>query len=206
MSTETMNAVALLSAPRSPERRKAARRLRKLKDPAACPALLDALQQEVQDPRTWETQYQLVMALGESGCAAALAYLDQLARQPFDATMVYTALGDAIVRLARRHEQDPAPVLTLMQTGNDMLIDGAFRAVAMLRLKLEAAAVDQIVDYAAARGPHDPLRFWVAAAAAGWHGPNVERFLTACASGPRDDVREAAEASLHKRYRSWHPL
>jgi hypothetical protein len=52
-----------LQSPHSPKRRSAAKKLRKLGDPVAGPALLEALKHELPDPRTWETQYQMIMAL-----------------------------------------------------------------------------------------------------------------------------------------------
>ncbi|MFC9288738.1 hypothetical protein ACFT0E_19100, partial [Streptomyces sp. NPDC057052] len=93
-------AVARLGHRLSPERRSAARRLRRLADPAAGPSLLEALRREVHDPRTWKTQYEMAMALGMCGHRPALGFLRELARRPHEATMVYAALGDAVVRLA----------------------------------------------------------------------------------------------------------
>lgn len=199
-------AISLLSDSRSPKRRAGAKQLRRLKDPSAGPALLSALQKEVQGPRAWEPLYHMIMALGECDYRPALQYLETLAQLPFTATSIYVALGDSIVRLGREHTDDPAPVLRLMQIENDMLTDGAFRAVAMLRLKLNEDAVRQIVSYVSRRPLNDPLRFWVAAASAGWDGPEVEAFLQACISGSRDDTRQAAAAALQKRYLKWNPL
>lgn len=187
-------------------RRAAAKRLRRLKDPAAGPALLDALRQELQDPRTWETQYQMIMALGESAYAPALPYLWELAGRHFEATMLYVALGDAIVRLGRGAEHDPAPVLALVRTSNAMLIDGAFRAVAMLRLTFDPQTTEAIINYAAGLAPDEGDRFWVAAAAAGWRGDSVDRFLADCAASPREDIRTAAVSAQQGKYRRWRPL
>ncbi|HEX8227948.1 MAG TPA: HEAT repeat domain-containing protein [Chloroflexia bacterium] len=205
-TTKVEEAVELLQHKASPRRRSGAKRLRKLKDPAACPQLLQALEKEVQDPRTWETQYQMIMALGECGCTDALSYLEQLARQSFEATMIYVALGDAIVRLGRAYKDDADPVLRLTATNNDMLVDGAFRAVAMLRLRLNEAAIYKIIKYVSQRSLNDPLRFWVAAAAAGWSGVEVAKFLDDCSRSPRNDVREAAIASQQQKYLKWDPL
>jgi HEAT repeat protein len=202
----TTEAIALLAAKTSAKRRAAAKRLRRLKDPAAGPALLATLQREVQDPRTWETQYQLIMALGESNYRPALPYLRELAQRPFEATMIYMALGDAIVRLVREFADDVTPALDLMRTGNPMLIDGAFRAVAMLRLRPQAEAIEQIVDYVAALPVGHYLRFWVAAAAPGWDHPKVAAFLQSCVDGDREDVRAAASAAQQKKYLTWRPL
>lgn len=203
---EFADAVALLTNKRSPKRRTGARRLRKLADPAACPDLLTSLRSEVRDPRTWETQYQMVMALGTCGCVGTLDYLWDLACRSFEATMVYVALGDAIVRLGRAHENDPAPLKALLATGNDMLIDGGFRAVAMLRLRFDTETIEMILDFLRPRGSADGLRFWVAAAAAGWESPGLGAFLKQCIEGPRNDVRQAAIAASEKRYQRYSPL
>jgi HEAT repeat protein len=198
--------IELLKHSRSPKRRSAARRLRKLKNAQAGEALLAALKKEVQDPRTWETQYQMIMALGECGCRDALPYLYELSSWKFDATMIYMALGDAIVRLARESEEDPKPILKIMKSKNEMLIDGAFRAVAMLHLKLDPKAVRKIIDYASNLGVNNPRRFWVVAAAAGWNGEHVKDFLESSGESRSDFVRDAAGASLEKRYQKYNPL
>jgi HEAT repeat protein len=97
-------ALDLLRDKRSPKRRAGAKKLRELADPAAGPALLDVLRIEIKDPRTWETQYQMIIALGSSAYEEALPLLRELARARFEATSIYVALGDAIVRLARKPE------------------------------------------------------------------------------------------------------
>ena len=199
-------AITQLTDARSARRRAAAKRLRALAAPAAGPALLEALRREVRDPRTWETQYQMIMALATCGHQPALPFLRELALKPLDATMIYVALGDAIVRLSRDHPNDPTPVDWCLTALNDMLADGALRAVAMLRLTLDDATVDRILDFLSGRNPHDGLRFWPAAAAAGWTGPRVKAFLTECVGSPREDISEAALASLEGRYRTYRLL
>ena len=205
-SPNLADSVALLTNTRSPKRRSGARRLRKLADPAACSDLLVALRHEVQDSRTWETQYQMVMALGTCSCKAGLEYLWQLARSNFEATMLYVAIGDAIVRLGRDFEADPGPMLAILATDNEMLIEGAFRATAMLQLRYEAATIETVLNYLRPRRHADGLRFWVAAAAPGWDSPHLEEFLNTCISGMREDVRQAAIAAKAKQYRQYNPL
>jgi hypothetical protein len=199
-------AIGQLDDRQSARRRAAAKRLRVLADPAAGPALLLALDRELKDIRAWETQYQMVMALATSGHRPALGVLKELAVRPFDATMVYVAIGDSIVRLGRDFADDPAPVDWCLATGNDQLADGALRAVAMLRLRLDEPAIGRILAFLAPRDPYDGLRFWPAAAAAGWEGPAVQAFLTQCANGPRQDVAEAARPSLAGKYQTYRPL
>jgi hypothetical protein len=87
-----------------------------------------------------------------------------------------------------------------------MLIDGAFRAMAMLRLKLNREALGQILDYAQSLTADHYNRFWVAAAAPGWDHPKLAEFLATCSSSSRGDLRDAALAAKEKRHQVWRPL
>ncbi|MFG2479844.1 HEAT repeat domain-containing protein [Streptomyces fagopyri] len=195
-------AVRQLGDRQSARRRSAARRLRQLAQPLAGPPLLDALQREVQDRRTWETHYQIVMALGMCDHRPALGPLRELAQDHFEATMVYVALGDAVVRLST--PEDTAGALRwCLDSGTPMLAEGALRAVAMQRLRLDSRTVDHILR---PLDPYDGLRFWAAAAAADWSGPRAPEFLETCAAGPRADVADAAACSLKGKYQTYRPL
>jgi hypothetical protein len=154
-----------------------------------------------------ETQYQLVMALGECGYTDALATLERLAAQHLEGTMVYVALGDATVRLSRHHDHDVSPVLNLLRTSkNAMLIDGAFRGMAMLRMVPDSEAIGEILAFVQPLHPADPLRFWVAAAAPGWKHSDLAPFFTACATSGRNDVATAAKLARDGKYEKWNPL
>ncbi|MFI9325233.1 HEAT repeat domain-containing protein [Kitasatospora aureofaciens] len=195
-------AVAQLGHRLSPKRRSAASCLCRLADPAAGPALMEALRQEVRDARTWETQYQIVMALGMCGHQPALGLLRELAQHPFEATMVYVALGDAIVRLSPPEDTTDS-LLWCLDAGTPTLADGALRAVAIQRLPLDAATIGHVLDFLGPLNPHDGLRFWAAAAAAGWTGPRVREFLQECAASPRADVANAAVSSLQGTFQTY---
>jgi HEAT repeat protein len=194
-----------LSHASSGKRRQAARRLRGLRHPAAGPPLLEALRRELNDPRTWETQYQMIMALGECQYQKALPLLRDLASQPLFHSMVLVAVGDALLRLSRRAPDDPAPLLEIMSTAKAPVIEGALRAVAMLRLKLDDHAVRTIIQYAS-KPENEPRRFWVAAAAPGWRGLDVEDFLHQCSQSGSEETRRAAAAALKGQYLKWNPL
>jgi hypothetical protein len=196
--------ISQLSHKVSAQRRSAAKQLRKLKDKNAGPALAEALAREVQDRRTWETQYQMIMALGESDYRPALPLLEQLRALDLE-PMVRVALGDAWVRLARTPDGGAAPVLDILKEGDIHLAEGALRAVAMLRLALTSEAVERILDYAS-RPENAKVRFWVAAAAPGWSGPVVDSFLRSCTHDTLADTRRAAEAALRREYLRWNPL
>ncbi len=188
-------AVEMLTDNSSSKRRTAAKYLRRSKDNAAGRALLNALNREVTDSRTWETQYHMVMALGTCHYTPALPRLLELSGETFDATMVYVALGDTIVRLRVRSPHDAQPILLLMASEKESLVDGAFRAMALLRMCPDEETIGKILDYVSEFPADSGLDFWVAAAAAGWAGAAVDKFLDRCIAGPRDDIRQAALAS-----------
>jgi hypothetical protein len=207
MNDKVLDAIQELGAAQSPKRRSAAKRLRKMRAVEAGPELLRALEKEIQDPRTWETQYQLVMALGECDYKAALPTLEKLASGKFEATMVYVALGDALVRLSRQHEHDVLPVLRILRSSkNPMLIDGALRSMAMLRMVPETELMQEILAFVRPLQAADPLRFWVAAAAPGWEHSDLDDFLGACERSGRDDIANAAKLARARKYQKWSPL
>lgn len=210
--TAVAAAIDLLKHPVSAKRRSGAKALRKLQDPAAGPPLLQALGDEVPDTRTWETQYQLIMALGACRYTPAAPFLHELAGRRFDATMVYVAIGDALVRLAAPEDGACTTLMNLVRTGNEGLAYGACQAMAMLRLIPPRAIIENLVEFAS-RFPLDESqginqRLWIAAAAPGWleHSAAIRPFLEVCATSKNSQVKLAADSALQGKYRKWTPL
>ena len=100
----THKVVVQLSDAHSAKRRAAAKAIRKLGDPFAGPAIVNALRKEIQDPRTWETQYQMIMALGECRYEPSIPLLLDLSARKHE-YMVFVAIGDALVRLSVERER-----------------------------------------------------------------------------------------------------
>ena len=198
--------IQLLEDKRSPKRRSAAKRLRKLGDVAAGPALLKRAKKEILDPRTWETQYQLIMAIGECEYVDALPFLESLSETKIEATMVYVGIGDALVRLKSKGGNDVAPVLSLMMSDNHMLIDGAFRAMAMLKMVPSDDAINAILEFVSKFDIEHGIRFWPLAASAGWNGNNVEKYVSKCSQSSRQDLQHAAKLAGESKYYNWRPL
>ncbi|PHR01353.1 MAG: hypothetical protein COB29_14755 [Sulfitobacter sp.] len=188
----------------STKRRSAAKKLRKLKAIEAGPALLSALKQELKDKRTWETQYQMIMALGESEYTDSLDFLTELAEQVFEATMVYVALGDAITRLTYSATNSIHGVTRFIgKDNNSLFIDGLIRAIAMLKLTPEEKDIHKIISYGSSPDTSDNNRTWIASAAAGWQGNEVECFLNNCIASDNQQTKKAAEAALNNKYLKW---
>ncbi|MEV0489963.1 HEAT repeat domain-containing protein [Streptomyces atratus] len=206
MALNAVEAIRQLQDRSSAKRRSAAKRLRKLGDPDAGPALLEALKNEVRDSRTWETQYQMTMALGTCGSPSDLPYLRDLVLQRETLHAVHTAGGDAIIRLSYMEHSHTEAIRWCLSTSNETLVGGALQAVAMIRLVPDQETVTYVLDFIEDRSPHNGLYFWPAVAAAGWTGQRVHDFLTSCASSPRSDVAEAATTSLAGNYGNYRPL
>jgi hypothetical protein len=190
----------------SARRRSAAKRLRALGDPTAGPALLDALHAEITDSRTGETQYQMIMALGACYHSPAVELLEHLAANQSDYAMVGVALGDALVRIEWANNQSLTTVDRYMVTGPPGVIDGTFRAIAILHLVPDDDLINRIIAFVTPLDLLDPLRYWVAAAAAGWTGPTVETYLRICLASKRDHLIDAASASLAGTHLKHRPL
>lgn len=198
--------VAQLGDKKSPKRRSAAKKLRKLKDVDAGPSLMAALETELKDVRTWETQYQMIMAIAECDYKPALPFLNELAKQDFEATMVYVAIGDAIVRLSIESESDVTPILKLLNIGDEMLVDGALRAMAMLKMVPSDSHIEKIIDYVSKSKVNEGIHFWVLAAAPGWPEIKVDKYLDYCAKSSREEIINAVALARQKKYKKWNPL
>lgn len=94
--------IAQLDDSKSPKRRWAAKTLRSARVAQAGPALVQALEKEMQDLRTWETQFHMALALGECGSEDALPLLQRIAGMELKATSVQIGVGDAITRIEDR--------------------------------------------------------------------------------------------------------
>jgi len=189
----------------SPKRRAAAKKLRNLKAKEAGPALLSALRNEVKDKRTWETQYQMIMALGDSKYTESLDFLRQLAEQKFD-TMIYVALGDAITRLEILSDSHPTSLRKWIDDDKADLVDGSLRSLAMLRIVPDNELIKKVIQYVSLP-QNKNIQFWGTAAAPKWPKELTETFLVKMAkSACLVDTRKAAEAALNGKYLKWSPL
>lgn len=203
--TTVKQLIAQLSNRASTKRQSAAKKLRKLKAKEAGPALLISLKKEIRDKRTWETQYQMAMALGESCYTESLEFLLELSEQELEAPMVYIAIGDAIARLTYFKNGSITGVLSFLDSKSDtpLLINGLLRAIALLRLTPSSNDIDQIISYGNKPEIDGNHRTWIASAAAGWHGSSVELFLNRCVISGNPQTKRAAEAALNKKYPKW---
>ena len=201
MSPDIAVAIDELSHNRSTKRRSAAKRLRKAAAPKAIKPLLLALERETRDRRTWETQYQMLMALGACKAATAIPLLKKVLDLPLE-PMVHLAARDALVRCS---DNTDASVLDALQSGSLPWAEGAIRALAMTRDVPSPNTVATILEFVS-EAAHQQVRFWVAAAAPGWPGDTMRHFLDECVRDGDAETQRAAKAAIEGRYLKWSPL
>lgn len=206
MALSAAEAVRQLKDRSSPKRRAAAKALRRLKDPSAGPDLLEALKTETRDPRTWETQYQMVMALAECSFVPARGWLMEFATGLDDPSMLTTGVGDAVVRLSFVSGMTDDGLAWALRSKKGSIVDGALRALAMTGAVPDATLIDEILVYLAPLPAEDGGRFWAAVAAVDWPGHAVRSALTKWASLSRADVADAARLSLGGTHAKHTPL
>ncbi|MFM2591267.1 HEAT repeat domain-containing protein [Vibrio sp. TBV020] len=190
----------------SAKRRSAAKKLRKLQSKDAGRALLEALKKELKDKRTWETQYQMIMALGESGHTDSLKFLQQLAKQELEATILYVAIGDSITRLIYLMENSVHKAITQMLSNNEnpLFSDGILRAIAMQKIVPDEEDITKLIKFADNNNTPDNNITWIASASAGWHkNENTISFLQKHVNSKKPQTKKAAEAALKKKYIKW---
>ncbi|MHC5037048.1 MAG: hypothetical protein ACYTHM_07020, partial [Planctomycetota bacterium] len=182
-------------------RKKAVLRIRKMRDMSFCPFLLDALKNEPFGRNQWETPYHLIKTLTEFHYTPAYSHLHRLSFREFNATILYTALGEALIRLGRNYENDPSPLFDIMDRGNFILLDGAFRAVTLLHIRFAADVVEDILAFLAQleeEGTEDYQKYFSNGGDPGWKSPSISRFIVQYLDDPCEETRKIAEEILHR--------
>jgi len=118
------------------------------------------------------------------------------------APMVHLAAGHAIVQASGGAD---AEILAALDSSAPRRAEGAIRSLAVTRVVPSEATIRRIIAFVS-EARHEQLRFWAAAAAAGWPPATTRRFLRECLVDPRTDTRQAAEASLQGKYLKLNPL
>lgn len=207
-------ATELLHNSKALKRESGAKRLRKLGLPEAGAAVFEALQRELRDNRTWSVKYHLLITLGVLKHLPALPLLWKIVDQEMDATILYLALGDALMRLLLSDGVTPAEAwAAVLKTKRPMLFNGALRATALLKLVPDAETVRSMLVIAdepefakQVHGyPGDPsgIRYWAAVASAGWPQELTREFLVSCQAINSTSLRYAAELALKRKYVKW---
>lgn len=187
------------------KRRSSAKKLRKVSSKEAIRPLIEALEKEFKSPKAWETQYHMIMAIGNTKDKTSLDYLYSLIKPNDYPHMVNLAIGDAVTRLENHLDINFTTLQKAIDNNNIPIAEGAFRAIALLKLNIGQKLIERIIKFVSA-SEHEHLKFWPSAAAPAWSGGSVILFLESCVSSEHKDTSKAAKAALQKKYIKWNPL
>jgi hypothetical protein len=162
--------------------------------------------EERKDKRTWETQYEMIKALGAIDCKKAFEIIEEIVKQniPHDAITINAALS--YVRLKRQSLQDGSPVVELLNFGNSSVNEGAVMALAYDQMKPDNESIAKIIelswDWRNEKGYGDNRKY-VAIACWNWDKRLTENFLKHCietADQYDNNLREVSQNSLNCKY------
>jgi hypothetical protein len=188
-----------LAASKAGARRTAAKKLRKLGDLSAEDPLISALERELEHPRTWEAQFEMIAALGTCGGVRAEEVVRGLAErhQPYDS--LYTAAGETALLLAVKRGMPGEAVHWSLSLRNADVIDGVLKGIAETDAALSPSDIGDMLDFLESQDPHEGVHYWAAVASSGWAGERVGGYLARLSAGPRADVADAAKKSANAR-------
>ncbi|MFP3599209.1 hypothetical protein [Chryseobacterium sp. SIMBA_029] len=179
-----------LNSKKSADRRRGAKEIGKLKIVQLGEELYQKYVIEKLDKRTWETQYEMIKALGSIEFKKAIEEIEQIVRTNIPHDMITMASGTTYVQLKRKSIHDAAPVLELLEFGSISVIDGALLALAIDQMKPNENEIRKILSYCKDINKHKDRighefglidsRQYLAIACANWDIELTKDFLNHC--------------------------
>ena len=176
-----------LKSSKSADRKRAVKEIGKLKLTEFANELYNAYLKETVDKRTWETQVEMILALGLLDYKNCLIEIEPIVRANIPHDMITYAAAQTYVRLIRKSLHDASPVLELLRFGGLSIVDGCLNPLGYDRMQPDESQITELIelswdlhkhrDYEPAYG--DP-RYGIAAACAGWDRHLTKDFLEHC--------------------------
>ena len=152
--------------------------------------LFAAYTKEKRDKRTWETQSEMVKALGVLNYKPAISDIEVIVRQNIPHDMITMNATTAFVQIKRKNIYDAQPVLELLNFGSISVISGALYALAIDKMLPPKTEIEEILQICWDINKHkdrvghefgliDP-RIYLAVACAGWDLELTKDFLNHC--------------------------
>lgn len=207
MTTEEIK--TKLNSTKSADRKRAAKEIGKLKLTELADDLYRAYLEEVKDKRTWETQVEMILALGQLDYKNAMTEIEPIikANNPHD--MITYAAAQTYVRLKRKSLSDASPVLELLQFGGLSTVSGCLNPLSYDKMQPDESQIKELIKLSWNLNKHkdfepgygDP-RYGIAAACAGWNRQITKDFLEHCLATANGDtpLEYVSENSLKGKY------
>lgn len=201
-----------LFSAKSSDRRKAAKEIGHLKLLDFSSDLLVAYIDEKKDKRTWETQVEMILALGLVGYKPTLFEILSIIKQNKPHDMITYAAAQTYVRLTRHSLHDAQPVIELLKFGGLSLVDGALKPLGDDRMMPPQEEITKIIELSwnlhghkdrigNENGYMDP-RYGLIVACAGWDIQLTKDFLNHCllTSGNDTSILKVVQNSLKGKF------
>ena len=126
--------IGKLNSTKSAERRRAAKEIGKHNLRSLGPELFESFLKEQADSRTWETQVEMMIALGVVELKSALPEIERIVQANSPNGMIAYAAAQTLVRIKRSSLQDANPVIELLKQSRLALASGALCPLAYDRM------------------------------------------------------------------------
>ena len=126
---EVASVAADLEHKQSAKRRSAAKKIGKFLIVELGNSLFEAYLIEREDKRTWETQAEMIKALGRIRYKKLLPYVTEIIKNNIELDAITMDAATAFVRLKMKTAQDVSPIYQLFGTGKHSVLCGAVNAL-----------------------------------------------------------------------------
>lgn len=197
--------VQLLASKQTGKVRKAAVLLQKNALPEMEDIIIEALQNEIINNKSWETQSELIKCIGINNYKKASYILESIAEKNVEYDMVTISVGTALIRTKKAEQNDVSELLKRLKTMKYSLGYGMLDALGYDKMLPNNDDINMIIkstwDFGINRekGFVDP-RYGLAAACAGWDKEIVKDFLTHCITTGDVPLKYVSENSLKSKY------
>ncbi len=179
-----MQYISDLESGSSPKIRKAAEAIYKKKLDGYCTYLVKALSKEIEKPKAWKTQCQLIKAIAMSNCTDALTTLRQLIEREYESTILYKELGFAIFILDNTEALNLNFLYQSLAKGNELQISGVCAGILFKKIIPGKEDIKKIItgisQYTENEGAKITPRCYIAATAHLWPKEETIDFLESC--------------------------
>ena len=136
-----------LTSKRSPLVKKAAKKILKGKLKGYGPFLHQALEGEMEKPRSWESQMYLLYAMAATDCTEEVPYLKSLLLRDILTPVTYRSLAVAIAYLENLETENLSFVYESLESNNSSQAAGACAAIYMKKIVLKDDDFNKIMSY-----------------------------------------------------------
>jgi len=162
--------------------------------------LIESLVKEIEKPKSWKTQCQLIKAIAATECTDALALLYDLIDRDYSSTILYRELGFAIFILENLKEHNLNIFYKSIEKGNEMQICGVCSGILFKKMIPSNDDIKNIISgvtpYTENEGLKITPRCYIAAVAYLWPKSEISEFLESCKNSTWSGLVEISTSSL----------